>query len=468
MRKLFKFQFLCVAIMTILGASYASAFNTSLYATSSKLATGKWVKISIPESGMYELTYNELREMGFTNPSQVKVYGRGGNRINELLSSTFSDDLSLVPILRKNNKICFYGNGPINYTISNYSTEPHFTRVFNPYSQVGCYFLSDASGSDLTPTKKTSVTVSNYINTPSCLNFFIHENELTSISSSGKELLGEDFTGGPVLIDYRLPGIVDSTIVVHSVIAATADQLSYANAVIHSGGATDTTVYSVSSSRIYKPATNVYYNFASPYASLKLTHPSEQGQYEPMLIFPTDDYSLSIARLDYFILTYKRQNVIRESDDNQLLMGYAATKGTERFELPNATSDVVVWSIDDVYAPKEVVTKDYNDGAGTGRYFTSPGANVALYVAFDPTKTLKKISSYEKIENQNLHAMAVPDLLIITNKTFLSEAQRLADMHTAVDGISVAVVDHEKIFNEFSSGTRDAMACSARCSMTRM
>ena len=47
-------------------ASYAGAFNTSIYATQSKLATGKWVKIMIPESGVYQITYTELRAMGFT------------------------------------------------------------------------------------------------------------------------------------------------------------------------------------------------------------------------------------------------------------------------------------------------------------------------------------------------------------------------------------------------------------------
>ena len=56
MRKLTKFQLACVAILAIFSASYASAFNTSIYATTSKLATGKWVKITIPESGMYEIT----------------------------------------------------------------------------------------------------------------------------------------------------------------------------------------------------------------------------------------------------------------------------------------------------------------------------------------------------------------------------------------------------------------------------
>jgi len=466
MRKLLKLQLVCVVMLALLGAGHASAFSTSQYATSSRLATGKWVKITIPEDGMYEITYDELRAMGFNNPALVKVYGNGGNRISELLDASAPDDLQAIPILRKSNKICFYGRGPVGYTISNYSTVPHFTRVFNPYSRVGCYFLTENSEADKTPSKKTSVSINNYINTPYCLSFFHHEVEQMTVSSSGKEMLGEDFTNGQVLIDYELPGIVDSTVVVHATIAATADELTYANGVMHSGGATDTTVYSVSSSRIYKPSSDhVYYNFASPYAYLKLSHPSERGQFEPLLVPSVEDATIMMSRLDYFILTYNRENVIRESDDNQLLMGYAATKGTERFQLPNATNNIVVWSIDDSSNPREVVTYSYNDESGLGLYFTSPGANVSLYTAFDPTKTLKKISSYESVENQNLHAMPVPDMLIITTPTLHEQAQRLADMHAAVDGIDVAVVDHDKILNEFSSGTRDAMAYRLICKM---
>ena len=472
MRKLTKIQLACVAILAIFSASYASAFNPSIYATTSKLATGKWVKITIPESGMYEVTYDEMRSMGFQNPAQVKVYGSGGNKISEVLNGTAPDDLKPVPILRKNNKICFYGNGPIGYTISNYSTVPHFTRTFNPYSKVGYYFLTEEGGADLTPTKKTTVTVNNYVNTPNSLNFFYHESELSSVSNSGKEMLGEEFGRGRTLIDYDLPGIADSTIVAHTVIAAKANYLSYANAVLHSGGATDTTVYTASSSRIYKPSntSTVYYNFASPYAFLKLSHPAEHGQYEPLLIYETipedgDPLFVTMARLDYFILTYTRQNVIRSEENNQLLMGYAATRGTERFQLPNATNNIVVWSIDNTLAPKEVVTTPYNDTSGSGLAFTSPGANVSMYVAFDPTKTLKKISGFEPVENQNLHGMAIPNLLIITSQAYMEQANRLADMHRAIDGMDVAVVEHNKIFNEFSSGTRDAMAYRLLCKM---
>ena len=132
MNKLTKIRLACVALTALFCVSYASAFNASSYASSSKLATGKWVKISIPENGMYQITYDELRAMGFTNPAQVKIYGRGGNPISEVLNGSAVDDLKAVPILRTNDKICFYGAGPIAMSVGDYTTTPHFVRAFNP------------------------------------------------------------------------------------------------------------------------------------------------------------------------------------------------------------------------------------------------------------------------------------------------------------------------------------------------
>ena len=143
MLKLKKINFvLCAAVMVLISNFNASAFSLSTYATQSLLATGKWVKISIPENGVYEITYDELREMGFSNPESVRLYGRGGNRISEVMNGTAVDDLLPVSVMRTNDKICFYGNGPIRYTLSNYSTTPHYTREVNPYSMEGCYFLT--------------------------------------------------------------------------------------------------------------------------------------------------------------------------------------------------------------------------------------------------------------------------------------------------------------------------------------
>lgn len=465
MSKLMKFQLACVAILAIFCASYANAFDASRYATTSKLATGKWVKITVPENGVYEVTYDELLEMGFSNPEKVHIFGFGGAKISEVLTGGVPDDMRRVPMLRTNNKLCFYANGPISFTISDYSTNPRFTRAFNPYSVVGCYFLTEMNTSDLVPSRKTTVTVNNYVDTPTSLGYFFHEKEQTTVTSSGKEMLGEDFADNKLLIDYYLPNLADSSIVVQSAIAANMTQMTYATGIIHSGGATDTTNYSLSMSRIYKPSNAyVHYNFATPYGKVQLTHPSEHGQFEPFL--PYDDTTtVSLARLDYFILTYKHDNVLLEDAGNQILMGFAATNGSERFQLPNAASSTVVWYINSPNNPAVVTTTTYNDQSGQGLAFFSPSASTSQYVAFDPEKTLKKIIAWEPVENQNLHGMAVPDMLIITNKAFHDQAQRVADLHTAVDGISVAVVDQDQVFNEFTSGTRDAMAYRLLCKM---
>ena len=452
-------------MLALLCASPAGAFNTSIYATQSKLSTGKWVKISIPENGVYEITYTELREMGFTNPSKVHVYGKGGNRISEKLDGSATDDLNQVPILRTGNKICFYGNGPVAFTLSDYSTNPHFTRVFNPYSQVGCYFLTEDAEPDRTPVEKVSSPVSEYVNNPLSLGYFFHEYELTSLTSTGKEMLGEDFSRQQVFVDYHLPHLADSTIVVQTAIAAYTTGSMFAGSVLHSGGISDTTLYSQSSSRINQPTNYVYYNFASPYAKQKLIKPAERGQYEPIITPSADGITASIARLDYFILTYKQENILADAPDNQLLMGYGVTRGQDRFMLPNAPSSTIVWFINNPHSPMVIPTIPYNDEAGTGVSFFSTAVSRSMYVAFDPAKTLKKISGYKPVENQNLHAMPVPDFLIITTDAYLEQANRLADLHRAVDGIDVAVVTQDQVFNEFSSGTRDAMAYRLLCKM---
>lgn len=468
MIKLKKYQLaLCTVAMALLGISQANAFDVSKYATQSKLSTGKWVKISIPETGVYELTDADLLAMGFSNPSQVRLYGTGGYRINEVLNGKAVDDLKPVPVKRYPGKLCFYGNGPIKFTMASYRVVPHFVREFNPYSQVGCYFLTEEATPETTMANRQTTTVTDYVNTPTSMDFFYYENELSSISNSGKDLLGEDFNDASVKIDYFLPDLADSTLVVTNCVAARISSTSYASAILHSGGVADTVQYILNMSRLDAiPNSNdaVFYNTATPYDRLKLTHPAEHGQLEPYVLNPSDG-DVSLSRLDYFTLTYFRNNIIREDKDNQMMMAYAMTKGNERFMLPNASPTTAVWCVYDLAAPTVVPLTSYNDETGQGLCFCTTSMTHVEFVAFDPAKTLKKVTVFEPIENQNLHAMATPDLLIITNKMYMDQAERIADLHRSLDGLDVAVVDHEQIFNEFSSGTRDAMAYRLFCKM---
>ena len=55
------------------------------YADNSVLATGRWAKIRVPASGVYQITENLIKQAGFNDINKVKVYGYGGNLQNERL-----------------------------------------------------------------------------------------------------------------------------------------------------------------------------------------------------------------------------------------------------------------------------------------------------------------------------------------------------------------------------------------------
>ena len=117
------------------------------YAEHSVLASGKWVKISVPSTGVYQLTPELVKQAGFSNIDRVKIYGYGGNLQNEKLMGSdlaATDDLQEVPTCTVNGKRLFYGKGPVSWS-SNTTT----LRTRNPYSDEGCYFLTESEETPL-------------------------------------------------------------------------------------------------------------------------------------------------------------------------------------------------------------------------------------------------------------------------------------------------------------------------------
>ena len=99
------FRYSIVVIAIIMTSFFNTlALDADFFASESKLANGKWVKIRVKENGIYELSYDELREMGFANPEKVGIYGRGGRQLSEKFANHI-DNLPPVGILHKNDKI---------------------------------------------------------------------------------------------------------------------------------------------------------------------------------------------------------------------------------------------------------------------------------------------------------------------------------------------------------------------------
>ena len=125
------------------------------YAEHSVLREGNWAKISVAESGFYELTDALIKKAGFSDASHVKIYGYGGALQPERLTGdylTATDDLKELPTCTMNGKRVFYGVGPVNW----YNKES-LARTRNPYADYGYYFLTESEDEPLTTDSATLV-----------------------------------------------------------------------------------------------------------------------------------------------------------------------------------------------------------------------------------------------------------------------------------------------------------------------
>ena len=138
--------FICAAVLLPL-LSWAGLHS---YAERSVLSEGRIIKIQVAETGIYAITYDQLKDWGL-QPEQVRLLGYGGNMLNENFTLSKWDDLPSVAFYMHkgaDNKfssgdyILFYGRGSIGWEYS--SKRWRHTR--NPYSDYGYYFLSDSAG----------------------------------------------------------------------------------------------------------------------------------------------------------------------------------------------------------------------------------------------------------------------------------------------------------------------------------
>lgn len=113
----------------------------STYAANSVLASGRWAKISVSETGICKLTADVIRKAGFSDLSKVRIFGYGGALIPEKLTQEWlaeHDDLKEIPAYFDGNTKYFYGYGTVTW-----KTKTDYVRTRNPYANYGCYFITE-------------------------------------------------------------------------------------------------------------------------------------------------------------------------------------------------------------------------------------------------------------------------------------------------------------------------------------
>ncbi len=401
------------------------------YAAQSVLASGKWVKISVTSDGIYQLTRSALRRMGFSKPENVRLYGYGGHRLDETLSSVY-DDLQEMPLYynAQHDNWLFWANGLVYWKGDE--------RVFNPYANEACYFLTEAdSPADIptapTPTETVQQTFDSFTD------HLLYEKDDFAWFSAGRNLYDAQTLSGGCSRAYNIE-----------------TQNSHGNerlTIAFTAGAETQTILkpSVNGNALSDVMLGTIGKYVYATAATRtedVSQYSNGGEWAVRL----SSTAGNDARLDYLALHYTRK--LQMPAD--FLAFSQKGSGTSAFRIV-APEGAQVMRIATPERPAELLTTTRE-----GEVLTAVVDDPSLrYVCFDPAyASFPQPKLVGSIENQNLHALDSLDMVIIVpaSDKLTVQAHRLAEAHAAHDGLRTAVVRADQVYNEFSSGTPDATA----------
>lgn len=419
------------------------------FAANSRLASGRWAQVSVTATGMHRITAQRLLEMGFSDPTKVKVYGYGGRRLSErLVADSVRDDLPQVPSLVAGGGIIFYAEGPTGWTRVNkraaLAGEPErFNHVINPYSTKGYYFLSDSEeGERATATQSAAAAPTSA--SGAAVTFrehtVLHE-ESNILGESGHSYFGHNLKEAPeYAFSIPLPGLAKGTysnkVWVNTAVGARTSSDSRFTVGYPEGFK--------ASSAVRVPATGVDNGYDRGRTAVgSNTATAYEGDHLPLTVTFSGAGTVYSAYFFFTEVTYERALELSGPSLNFRISNPVGSLG-------GADASVRVWDVTDPVNPVALNTAT----AGDRLVWRNPASDLREYVAFRPDGAFPEPTFEGLVVNQNLHGLSTPDLVIFTLADWAAQAETLA-AHRRSQGLDVAVVTADDVYREFGSGSPD-------------
>ena len=408
-------------------------------ASSSVLSTGRWVKLRVSKSGVHMITHARLRGMGFDDPSKVRLYGYGGHPLSESDTQSWIDDLCEVPLWRVGDRMLFYANGSVQWTLQGDNT---FNHTRNPYSEYGYYFLTESEGEEPAafPVEETLAAVTSVVQTTPA--YALHEVDDYAWFHGGRQLVESyDYAGGNVK-RYTLYASDFYPLKSATLDVCFTHNGSSSSSVSVVADSTQLGTFTLSPIGRHSEASAVTRSYTMPLRGYN----SLGSQYVTL----THNRGTGISgRLDYLRLNYTRITDLGHPI-------YATSAGVHTYEVYNFWDhdNVAVWRITDAANMTQV---PFDKETST---FTADGKRGDVFIAVATDADYPMPEEVGEVSNQNLHAEGAIDYVIIVpaGGKLTAQAERLAEAHRTRSGLRVKVVCADEIYNEFSSGTPDATA----------
>lgn len=433
----------------------AGAYDKSFYAENSKLASGKWVKISVKESGIYQITAEDIRSWGLgTDLSQIHIFGYGGAPLSQKMDENYADDLPQMPLVRTEGRILFYAQGPTTWKRLSKSFEQ--VQEQHPYANSGAYLVTNDSRFNDIEIPKAANSPAGGTPVTTFTGRLYHEQEIDNPGETGRRFLGESFaTTKSQTFKFTLDDRVEGEpVTVYTSFAAKTGS-SYSTVTCSYNG----TQLPVTDGDLIARTTDLTHTHFFETTGCLKTFDLEGTNDLNYTISYSSSGTIYMARLDYITVNYMRSLRLK---NGSLAFGYHEASSDKKYRLAGTGSTTRVWDVTVPYAPMQLNAVADGDN---GLAFSPAISGRREFVAFEESGTYSHPDYIGEVSNQNIHGEPTPDMIILAPSAYLEQAGRVAALHEDYDNFRVLVLDHEKVFNEFSSGTRDAMAYRRLCKM---
>ncbi|MCB0793500.1 MAG: type IX secretion system sortase PorU [Flavobacteriales bacterium] len=429
------------------------------YPSTSRLSSGEWYRVQVLQDGVHAIPFEVLNGLGLAGPvpsDQVNVYGGHYGMLPFLNDIARPTDLPLNATIMEDggdgefgpgDRILFYASGPHAWDLN--TGAGRFTHTKHVFTDTASYFVGIGVDPAQRVQQLSEVTDPATRTSTSFDDRQFIERDLSNLLKSGREFMGETYDLTTTYnYNFSTPYLrsQDPVTLEVDVFSRTFGLNNASSWRIQVGSAMDSTFAVQGISGSYTG------DFARPKRQNYTFNAS--GNNLPITVtFLKNDPVTSIGYMNFLRVNLRRDLKLA---GNSLIFRDLTSVGPgeiTEFTLDLAQGSLRIWDVTDPYNTAAVPFTDNN----LQKVFRVRTDSLRQFVAFKPAG-IPEVIPREKVQVQDLHATALPaDLVIVCPQLFWSECQRLAAQR-ASEGLSVVMVTPQQVFNEFSSGMRDATA----------
>ena len=410
----------------------------------SPLENGVWHRLEVNQTGVYKIDYNFLTSLGLQNvsPESIKIYGYGGilpqpnaeSRHGDIVENSIyfkgGNDGSISP----SDYILFFAEGPDEIFQTEDGTSLDYE--INPYADQSYYFITSSEGAGKR-IEESSFGIGNGEVHSSLPFLTYHEEDNINLVGSGREWLGEQFRfQSEYEFDFGLTSInLNSPYHIETEYVGGSESFSTTFRTF-----VDDELVKTEFVRTVAPVYGVKGHVATFSGDFTTNDPTVNVRAS----YNNSGDASAKAYIDFIKIIYQRN--LNANTSNYYVIPEAYRGSELRFS--NTNSNVMIWDVSDI---TDVKSLNINNGS----VVLSEETEAILVIQENNVRVPVNTGV---VANQNLHGIAIPELLVIYNRTFQSSAERLLNFKENTQGIETEIVEIGDIFNEYSSGSQDVTA----------